>query len=476
MQGQDQKSSPALSDFEAPNSFGLMNGDALASEEAAEQEFRHREAREQSVARLRRLWNARTFLGRVAGIGLILSTLLAFIIPNQYESVARLMPPDNQSGAGGLAMAAAALSGGASGLGDIAGEFMGLKGSSELLVGVLRSRTVEDQLIRKFELKKVYGYRRMQDARKVLENQTEIVIDRKSQIITIDVSDRSPTRAAAINQAYVEELNRTLAQVSTSSARRERIFVEGRLQSVNRDLETAEKDFSQFASRSSTIDIKEQGKALFEVAAAIQGELIAARSELEGLRQLYSDSNVRVRAVQARVAELESQLKKVGGGDDNSVAEEFAQSDSLYPSMRKLPLMGVMYADLYRKAKIQEAVFETLTREYELAKVQEAKEIPTVKVLDLPNVPEKKSFPPHMVIMLMGTILAFSGGVAWTIARTRWEQTDSADPGKILAQEVFHTLRAAVPWAARNGRGHDAESSSVDKHNKPPKVKKRWVR
>ena len=33
-------------------------------------------------------------------------------------------------------------------------------------------------------------------------------------------------------QAYVEELNRTLAEVSTSSARRERIFLEGRLQAV----------------------------------------------------------------------------------------------------------------------------------------------------------------------------------------------------------------------------------------------------
>ena len=54
------------------------------------------------------------------------------------------------------------------------------------------------------------------------------------------------------------------------------------------------------------------------------------------------------------------------------------------------------------RPRLQEAVFETLTQEYEMAKVQEAKEIPSVKVLDPPNVPERKSFPPRTLIVLAG--------------------------------------------------------------------------
>ena len=203
-------------------------------------------------------------------------------------------------------------------MGGMASELLGLKSTTDLLVGILNSRTVEDRLIQKFDLKKVYGARRMEDARKDLAAQTEISIDRKSQIITINVTDKSPQRAAAMGQAYVEELNRTVAEVSTSSARRERIFLEGRLQAVNQDLEAAEKDFSQFASKNTAIDIKEQGKAMVDAAAILQGQYIAARSELEGLRQIYTDSNVRVRSVQARVDELQNQLMKVGGKDDNT--------------------------------------------------------------------------------------------------------------------------------------------------------------
>ena len=407
-------------------------------------------ALDETTAMLRLLWESRRFLARVTAIGLVISTAIAFSIPNRYQSVARLMPPDNQSSSA-LAMAAATLSGGLGGLAGMAGDLMGLRGTSDLLVGVLSSQTVEDRLIQRFDLKKVYGARRMEDARKRLENLTDIVVDRKSQIITIKVTDKSAERAAALAQAYIEELNHTVAEVSTSSARRERVFLEGRLHAVTQDLETAEKEFSQFASKNSAIDIKEQGKAMVEAAATLQGELIAARSELEGLRQFYGDSNVRVRAAQARVNELENQLNKVGGEDDGATAEKPAQGDALYPSIRQLPVLGVTYADLYRQTRVQEAIFETLTREYEMARVEEAKELPTVKVLDPPKVPEKKSFPPHLLLTVLGTLFAFSCGAAWLFGRARWEQTDAANPRKVLAQEIFYSVKAALPRAWRNG-------------------------
>jgi uncharacterized protein involved in exopolysaccharide biosynthesis len=237
-------------------------------------------------------------------------------------------------------------------------------------------------------------------------------------------------------------------------------------------LEAAEKEFSQFASKNTAIDIKEQGKAMVDAAALLQGQYIAARSELEGLRQLYADNNVRVRSAEARVAELEDQLKKVGGKDESTSLGKATEGDSLYPSIRKLPMLGVPYADLYRKTRVQEAVFETLTEEYELAKVEEAKEIPAVKVLDSPNVPERKSFPPRTLIVLLGTALAFSCGVMWVFGRTRWEQTDPADPGKVLAKEVFDTVKAAMPWASGNGFLLRAESRKTEGHVDPSDVDK----
>jgi capsule polysaccharide export protein KpsE/RkpR len=405
------------------------------------------EARERNVARLRRVWNERRWLFRVAVWGLVLSTAVAFLIPKRYTATARLMPPDQTStGAGAMLAAVAGRAGSLAGMAESA---LGLKTTGALFIGILQSDTVQDDLIQKFGLQKEYRARYLEDARKDLASHTAISEDQKSGIITVAVTDHSPERARSMAQEYVNELNWVVSHQTTSSAHRERVFLEQRLAQVKRELEAAENGFSQFASKNGAIDIKEQGKAMVTAAATLQGQLIAAESELEGLRQVYTDNNVRVRATEARVGELKRQLEKLGGKG----AGETSGIQSLYPPIRQLPVLGVTYADLYRKVKVEEAVFETLTQEYELAKVEEAKEIPTVKVLDAPAVPQKKSFPPRLLIMALGTMLALVGGVTWVLGQAAWKATDTADPRKALASEVWSDVREALPWVSLNGSG-----------------------
>src|SRR5260370_5707514 len=156
--------------------------------------------------------------------------------------------------------------------------------------------------------------------------------------------------------------------------------------------------------------------------------MIAAETELQGLKQVYSDGNVRVRTMQARVNELQHQLEKLGGKFDSATGSNGETNQSIYPSIRKLPLLGVGYADLYRNTKLQEAIFETLTQGYELAKVEEAKESPSVKVIDPPNFPQKKSFPPRAEITGLGTLLELALAMTWIAGKTRWEPVEESDP------------------------------------------------
>jgi capsule polysaccharide export protein KpsE/RkpR len=192
---------------------------------------------------------------------------------------------------------------------------------------------------------------------------------------------------------------------------------------------------------------------MVEAAAALQGQLIAAQSEFEGLKQIYTDNNVRVRSVKARIDELQIQLEKLGGKGESTTTVSTEPSESMYPSIRKLPLLGVAYADLYRRTKIQEAVLETLTKEYEMAKVQEVKEIPTVKVLDVPIVPDKKYFPPRTLIVILGTFLAVAITAAWIFGNKTWREIDARDPRKVFAQEIFTTVSVHMPFSSQNGSG-----------------------
>jgi capsule polysaccharide export protein KpsE/RkpR len=404
-------------------------------------EVQDRSTQMDAVAWLRVLWEGRTLLRWITVCGLVLSTIIAFVIPKRYESTTRLMPPDSQSGSGMAMMAALAGKGGL-GLSSMAGDLLGMKSSGALFIDILRSRTVQDRIIDRFDLRKAYNDRYWEDARKDLTKYTEISEDRKSGVITITATDRDRRRAALLAQAYVEELDRLVAEVSTSSARRERVFIEQRLQAVRQDLDKASRQFSEYASQNTTIDINAQAKATVEAAARLEGELIAAQSELEGLEQIYTRTNVRVRSLQARVDELRNQLHRIGGDTSDPPPDKNALvKASGFPSIRQLPLLGVKWADLYRETKVQEAVYELLTQQYELAKIQEAKEIPTVKVLDSANVPEKKSFPPRLLLMSFGTFLAMLGAAGWIAINELWVQTPDSHPGKELARNSWQALK-----------------------------------
>lgn len=416
------------------------------------------------VERVRMFWRRRGTILRATLAGMVISLGISLVIPNRYQSTARLMPPDqSNSGASMLAAVAGGLAGGrGSGLSSIAGDLLGLKSSGDLFVGVLQSATVEDAVINRFDLRKEYGDRLIEDARRDLEKKTEISVDRKSQIISIGVTDHDAKKASAMAAEFVAQLNRVVVKSNTSSASREREFLESRLVQVRGDLEAAEKNFSEFASRNSAIDIPAQGKAMIEAAATIEGQLIATQTELESLRQIYTENNVRVRAAQARVDELKRQLGKLGGTPGASPSISSSRDEQTIPSIRQLPLLGVPYADFYRNTKVQEAIFETLTEEYEIAKVQEAKETPSVKILDAPDVPEKKSYPPRLLITILGALLAALAAFVWVAGQAAWESTDGDDPRKLLAQDVANSIRRSFGHFSAGRRGKRSQLDRAD--------------
>ena len=380
------------------------------------------------------LWEQRAMVRRAFVYALLTGTVIALLIPNLYTSKARIMPPDEQ---GGAAMLASLLGKGDSpGLGTLAQIGLGQKTNGALYAYLLHSRTVQDRIVERFELQKEYSKRYRSDAIKKLDDRTDVDEDRKSGVITIEVSDRKRERACQVASAYIDELNRLLAEVSTSAARRERIFVEQRLVGVQKDLQAAEKELSEFSSKTTVLDVKEQTKAMVESEAVMQAQLIVAESELQGLEQIYTPSNVRVRSVRARVEELRRQLHAITGSGTAEAGSSGGTVDDLYPTIRKLPILGVTWVDLYRRARIQEAVFELLTKQYELARIQEAKEIPTIKVVDVPELPEKKSFPPRLLIICLFAAGGILAAVAWIIFSPLWQSLPPSDPGKRIVQDM----------------------------------------
>jgi len=340
------------------------------------------------------LWRSRRRLLIVAGAGCLLFCLVAFsFFPRQYQSVVRLMPPDAQSAMGFASMASALSGVPPSVTGGGLASLVNSRSPSAIFLAILASRTAQDDIINRFDLRKVYGCRTYGCARKTLSKRTSVDEDKKTGVVTVAVRDNDPARARELAGAYVDELNKLVVVMDTSSAHRERVFLEQQLQTVKQNLDSASVQLSHFSSSHATMDVQRQGSAMLDAATKLQGELIGAQSELSELQAAYSPEN-------------------------------------------------------YRSVRLNEAVYETLTKQYALAKVEEARGIPTVTVLDAPDLPEKRMFPVWLVMVVAGTVLSLIGGAAWIVGPELWRQLDSADSRKAALREMLAGFREGEPPSA----------------------------
>jgi capsule polysaccharide export protein KpsE/RkpR len=388
----------------------------------------------------------------------LFSAIVALLLPVHYEGVVKIVPGESSSSGGMTSLLGKLMGGGSSsggmGMGLDAAGLLGMKTPGAFYVEVLKSRSLQDRMIDRFDLKHHY-WKFSQwythdyfTTRKQLKSFTDIEEDKKSGVITVSVTDYKPEMAAQIANAYVEELNKAAADLNTGDAHRERVFLEGRLTEAKQDLDQASLALSQYSSKNTLMDPQTQGRAMVDAAAKVQGEIVATEAELKGLQQIYSDDNTRVRTLKARLGVLQGQMKSMQGkGAAASQAGEAASGS--FPSMSELPVLGYTYYDLYRQAKIRETVYEFLTQQYELAKVQEAKELPTVRVMDPAVKPERKSAPKRTMIVLLSVFGAWVLTALFVLWRSSWEQLPANDSLRLLGAEVADEGRRLTGWFRR---------------------------
>lgn len=366
----------------------------------------------------------------ILAAGVLLSVIIAFSLPAVYTSTTTVMPPDGPSPSSSLmSMLSTSVPGSAQG-----SALLGVKTPSALYDEILASRTVQETLVKQFDLMSHYRSRLLEDACKRLAQDTSIRENVKSSVVSISVKANNPKLASDLAQAYVSELNRVVTNDTTSDARREREFLEGRLKEVKKDLDESAIALGKFASKNKTIDVAFQSRATLESDFKLREAIVEARSQLAGLEQTYSKDNVRVLTARARLAALQQQMDKANGGTNTTAP---SGNDPSYPSTEELPALGVTYSDLDRRLRMDEQVWEALTKQYEQSKVQEAKEIPTVRVLDPANLPQRKSGPARAVIVLFGAVLSFFAAVIAVNGIAFWEEMDPWDERKKFLKTFF---------------------------------------
>jgi tyrosine-protein kinase Etk/Wzc len=305
-----------------------------------------------------------------------------------------------------------------------------------LYVSILKGRTIADAIIARFNLKEAYGETLDADARRALDRRVFVSAGRDG-IITVEVEDREPMRAADIANAFVEELERLTFGMAMTEAGQRRLFFEKQLKLVRDDLTSAEFGLRKFLEESGLAIPEGQAQLTVSAAAHVQAEIAAKEVQVSTMRSFASENNPDLIRAEQELKTLRQQLARLGKNSGKSDGDVLV-------ALRKLPRDYQVYLQRVRDVKYQETLFELLAKQYEVAKIEEAKNATVIQVIDKAIPSDKRSWPKRTLIVILSAIAAFMISVVYVILREaleRW-QRDPVDSEKLLAlRKHFPTLR-----------------------------------
>lgn len=304
---------------------------------------------------------------------------ITYLIPPEFTARTVFLPPQQQQSAATAALSQLGA------LAGLAGGAAGLKSPADQYVALMQTTTVADRLIDRYGLMAVYESEFRFEARKALATNVRITLGKKDGLISVEVDDVDPQRAADIANAHVEELRVLTSQLALTEAQQRRVFFETQLKQTRDQLTKAQQVLE--ASGFSQGALKAEPKAAAEGYARLKAEVTAAEVRLQTLRRNLSDNTPEVQQQQTLVAALRGQLASLERSSDLGGGSE--------------------YVSKFREFKYQETLFELFSRQYELARLDESREGALIQVIDVAQVPEWKSKPKRAVITVVTWLVSF---------------------------------------------------------------------
>ena len=322
----------------------------------------------------------------------VIAALVSLILTPTYTAVARILPPQqNQS-------MAAALLGQVGAMSALSTNALNIRNPSDLYVGMLKSRSVADGLIDQFNLREQFKSQTWDDARRSLANITNISAGRDG-MISIEVEGDDAVRAAAIANAYIDQLGKLNERLAVTEAARRRLFFENQLRNQKDALAGAEGELRRTQEQTGLIKLDEQGKAIIEAVAHLRAQIAAKEVQLSAMQSFATERNPERIHAEAELAGLRKQLQKM---EQKSVGLE---AGGMVP-MRNVPEVGLEYVRRLRDVKYQETLFELLAKQYELARLDEAKDASIIQTVDRAVPPERRTHPKRTQIVLLVMLAA----------------------------------------------------------------------
>jgi uncharacterized protein involved in exopolysaccharide biosynthesis len=334
------------------------------------------------------VWRQRGMVAGIVALVLLATLIVGLISPRIYESTASVIAP--KEGGGQIL----GVLGGGGLLQQLASTLPSMTPNRDLLVSVLKSRTMLQSVVERFKLQEYYRTRYLEDAINRLRNITTISVSREGAVF-VKVEDTNPAQAAAIANFYIQQLDKLVTRYGVGEAGRQRGFLTEQLAQAKVVLDSAEEALRRFQERNRAIVLQEQTRGAIEAAARLKGEIVAAQVQLQVMRSFATDANPDIMSLRRRIDEMNRQLGQMqyGDGATNKPTDGAGDRRDFSVPFVRVPELGLELVRLTRDVRVQETVVGLLTQQLEQARINEARDLPVVQVLDQAVAAERPSKP-----------------------------------------------------------------------------------
>lgn len=362
------------------------------------------------------------FLSTVAGFALAVGLVL--LVKPTFTAKTTILPPQEEQSSGAVLMGQFGALASMTGLGGS----LGLKNPVDLYIGILQSESVVDSMIKRFDLMNFYHAGRWSDVRAAVRNSSKFVAD-KDGMIAISVTDKDPKKAAAMANAYVDELYRVNNHLALGGASQRRLFYEQQLAQEKDKLADAEVALKKTEESTGVISPSGQTENAILRISQLQADITLREIQLDSLRTSSTDQNPDVIRLNSELVGLHAQLRDLENGSSKRTPGDISITTA------NVPQAGLEYVRKERDVKYHQLLFDLLARQYEAARMDEARSAPVIQVVDPALVPDRKSGPFRALWALTGCVLGFVLSTGWVLGSHIYQRMAAdEEQGRRLAE------------------------------------------
>lgn len=271
------------------------------------------------------IWKFKWLIGGLCFVSVAAALILGLLSPKIYESKVTIITPREGGGSNFLSAL------GAVGLGQQIASIgiPSLTPNRDVLVSILKSRTIAHNLVEQFKLKDYYKVLHVENAIQSLQGTTKVSVS-KEGVIEIKVEDNNPQMAADIANAYTEQLDRLVTRFGTGAASNQLRFIGEQLAKTEKELKTAEETLRQFQEKNRAFLLGDMANSM---------RLPAARVPQVGLELARLNRDLKLQETIHTLLTQQMEQAKISKAQDLPVVQVLDQAvPAIYKSKPKIRL------------------------------------------------------------------------------------------------------------------------------------------